>query len=404
MAGALVVAQSGGPTAVMNASLAGLVSAATGSGAFRRVLGLRHGILGALPGGGGAVELTSLSTAHLAALTRTPAAALGSCRRRVTDGECATILAWLRSVDAHAFAYIGGNDSMETCLRLSQIAEREGYDLAVVGIPKTIDNDLPETDHCPGYGSAARYWALAAQEAALDLAAMRGYDDIVVLECMGRNAGWLAAATVLGRLTPDAAPHLLLIPEVPVVLDHLLAHVETVLARTGYAVVVTAETVRDPAGQYLHAALGSTGTELPRDAFGHPVITGTAERLAEVIGRSLRRKARAIKPGTLQRAASTQVSAVDRQEAWAVGAAAARLLALGRSDIMVTIEAERTPRYRSWCSAVALERVASRERLLPPSFLHAFEPEGSGGDVASPFLSYARPLLGGPLPDFVRLI
>lgn len=400
MARNLLIAQSGGPTAVINASLAGLVSAAQDTGAFSRVLGLRHGILGALPGGDGCLDLTALDAARLTALANTPSAALGSCRRKLDADDCAAVIAWFRRYDIHAFAYVGGNDSMQTCLQLGQAARDIGYELSVIGVPKTIDNDLPETDHCPGYGSAARFWAVTTQEAALDLAAMRGYDTVVVLECMGRNAGWLTAAAALGRPATGTAPHLLLVPEVPLVLDQVLASVETAISRHGSAVVVTAETVRTGNGDYLSAAGGARGEER-RDAFGHPIVTGTAEVLANRIGAVLGVKARTVKPGTVQRAASSLVSIVDREEAWQVGAAAARLLADGRTDLMVTLQAERVPAYRSWCEAVPLVRVAGVEKRLPASYLEV-QP-GGVCDVTADFADYARPLLGGPLPAFVRL-
>ena len=404
MAPNLLIAQSGGPTAVINASLAGLVSAAQDSGGFRRVLGLRHGILGALPGGDGSLDLTTLDAARLTALAATPSAALGSCRRKLDADDCAAVIEWFRRYNVHAFAYVGGNDSMQTCLQLGQAARDVGYELSVIGVPKTIDNDLPETDHCPGYGSAARFWAITTQETALDLAAMRGYDTVVVLECMGRNAGWLTAAAALGRPATGAAPHLLLVPEAPLVLDRVLASVEAAVRRHGGAVVVTAETVRTGAGDYLSAAGADTRENSPSqqsDAFGHPVVTGTAESLANRISAALGVKARTVKPGTLQRAASSLVSAVDRDEAWQVGAAAARLLASEQTDLMVTLQAERDPAYRSWCEAVPLARVAGLEKRLPASFLEV-QP-GGVCNVTTAFADYARPLLGGLLPDFVRL-
>lgn len=404
MASNLLIAQSGGPTAVINASLAGLVSAAQDTGVFKRVLGLRHGILGALPGGDGCLDLTTLDAARLTALAATPSAALGSCRRKLDANDCAAVIEWFRRHNVHAFAYVGGNDSMQTCLQLRQAARDIDYELSVIGVPKTIDNDLPETDHCPGYGSAARFWAITTQEAALDLAAMRGYDTVVVLECMGRNAGWLTAAAALGRPAAGAAPHLLLVPEVPLVLDRVLASVEAAISRHGSAVVVTAETVRTGAGDYLSTVGADTQKDSSgrqADAFGHPLVTGTAESLTNRIGTALGVKARTVKPGTLQRAASSLISTVDRDEAWQVGAAAARLLAGGQTGLMVTLQAERDPAYRSWCETVPLTRVASLEKRLPASFLEV-QP-GGGCNVTAAFADYARPLLGGPLPDFAHL-
>ncbi|MAG37748.1 MAG: 6-phosphofructokinase [Dehalococcoidia bacterium] len=400
MAGSLLIAQSGGPSAVVNASLAGLIGASVEAGVFKKVLGLRHGILGALPGGHGHLDLSAFDTGRLVALADTPGAALGSCRHKLDRGERAAVINWFRHHDIHFFAYIGGNDSMQTCLQLDQAARDSGYELSVVGVPKTIDNDLLETDHCPGYGSAARFWATTAQEVSLDLAAMRGYDTVAVLECMGRNSGWLAAAATLGRSTAGGPPHIVLIPEVQVELDKLLARVEAEIRRNGSAVVVTAETVRACTGGYL-AASGPEGQNGRRDAFGHPIVAGTADFLANHMGSALGVKARTVKPGTMQRAASRLVSSVDRDEAWQVGAAAARMLAEGKSGVMVTLQSEREPKYRSWCEAVSLERVAGGEKTLPASFLEVYE--GGSCNFSSAFADYARPLLGGPLPEFVRL-
>ena len=406
MASNLLIAQSGGPTAVINASLAGLISTAQETGVFKRVLGLRHGILGALPGGNGCLDLTTLDAARLTALAATPSAALGSCRRKLDADDCAAVIEWFRRHNVHAFAYVGGNDSMQTCLQLGQAAQDIGYDLSVIGVPKTIDNDLPETDHCPGYGSAARFWAITTQEAALDLAAMRGYDTVVVLECMGRNAGWLTAAAALGRPAAGAAPHLSCwYRKCHSSWTSVLASVAAAISRHGSAVVVTAETVRTSAGDYLSTAgLGNGGDTAPgqqADAFGHPVVTGTAESLANQISTALGVKARTVKPGTLQRAASSLVSTVDRDEAWEVGAAAARLLVGGQTDLMVTLQAERDPVYRSWCETVPLTRVAGLEKRLPASFLEV-QP-GGVCNVTAAFADYARPLLGGPLPAFMHL-
>ena len=214
---------------------------------------------------------------------------------------------------------------------------------------------------------------------------------------MGRHAGWLTAAAALGRPATGAAPHLLLVPEVPLALDQVLASVEGAIGRHGSAVVVTAETVRTSAGDYLSAAAG----EARRDAFGHPLVTGTADYLANRIGAALGVKARTVKPGPVQRAASSLVSTVDRDEAWQVGAAAARLLAGGQTGLMVTLQAERDPTYRSWCEAVPLVCVAGLEKRLPASFLEV-QP-GGVCNVTAAFADYARPLLGGPPPTFMRL-
>ncbi len=388
---ALLVGQSGGPTAVLNASLAGVIEAAQASGAFARILGLRHGIEGALAGPtGDVVSLDCLGEAELEALAATPAAALGSCRHKLEPNDYGRILDCFRAHEVRWFCYIGGNDSMDTCHRLARLAEQAGYDLAVFGVPKTIDNDLMETDHCPGYGSAARFWAVTAQEASVDLASMRTYDRVLILECMGRNAGWLTAATAIYRRDERTGPHLLLPPERPFEEQRFLASVERILSRVGYCVVAAAETLRDGHGQLM--AQSPAGA----DRFGHPLVMGTGEVLARHVMAGLGVKARVNKPGTLQRSSVAHVSPVDRAEARRAGQEAARRLARGERGGMVTLQRAELGEYRCEFGVAPLEQVANRERKLPAGYLAE-----DGSDVTAAFRAYAAPLLGpAPRPLF----
>jgi 6-phosphofructokinase len=384
----LLVGQSGGPTPVINASLAGLLDEAARLDAFPRLAGLRHGIEGALAGD--LIPLHGLGAAEREALARTPAAALGSCRRKLEPADDARILDTFRRHEVRWFCYIGGNDSMDTCDRLAGAAAEAGLDLKVWGIPKTIDNDLVATDHCPGYGSAARYWAVSTQEATLDLAAMRTYDRVLIQETMGRNAGWLTAACALYKADERDGPHVLLTPERVFEPDAFLAQVEGALRRIGYCVVATAETIRDAGGEYV--ALGRGGV----DRFGHPIVTAVGETLAQLVGGGLGVKARVNKPGTFQRTSVLHVSPVDFQEAWRAGQEAARRLARGESGGMVTLTRTDLGGYRCEYGVVALREVANRERRLPEAYL---APDAAG--VTTAFLDYARPLLGpAPLPLF----
>ena len=377
-----MVGQSGGPTAVINASLAGLIEGARGG--FDRVLGMRHGIEGALADD--LVDLTTLSDGDLEALRRTPAAALGSCRHKLGDNEERTVLDVLARHDVTAMAYIGGNDSMDTCARLERRAQRAGQALAVYGVPKTIDNDLVGTDHCPGYGSAARYWAACTQEVTRDLAAMRTYDRVLILECAGRNAGWLTAATALYKRDERDGPHVLLVPERQFDAPQFLDEVEGVLRRVGYCVVAAAETIRDGTGEYV--AQSHAGV----DRFGHPIVTAVGETLAQLIGAALDVKARANKPGTMQRSSLAHVSPVDRKEAEAAGRAAAERLARGETDNMVSFVRRRDGPYACDLGATPLVEVANGERQLPLDFLE--ETAGQAGAVSEAFRDYALPLLG----------
>jgi 6-phosphofructokinase 1 len=380
---------------VINATLAGLLEEAARLGAFPRILGLRQGIEGALAGD--VVPLDGLGPDDWEALARTPAAALGSCRHRPDGEEIARILDTFAALGGRWLCYVGGNDSMDTGDRLRRAATAAGGDLAVWGVPKTIDNDLEETDHCPGYGSAARYWAVSTQEATLDLVAMRTYDRVLILETMGRNSGWLTAACALYRRDERDGPHLLLVPERPFDPDAFLAGVEGALERVGYCVVATAETIRDGTGEYVaRAAAGDGGA--PVDRFGHPIVTGVGEVLARLVTARLGVKARVSKPGTLQRSSAALVSPVDRAEAREAGRRAARHLAAGESGGMVTLTRPDLGAYRCEYGVVALEAVANRERRLPERFLR---PDGAG--VTPAFLEYAAPLLGPAPPGGFRL-
>ncbi len=382
--------QSGGPTAVINASLAGLLEEGTRLGAFPRLLGMRQGIEGALQGD--LVDLSHLGPPQWEALARTPAAALGSCRHRLEAGDIERVLDVCDQEGVRWFCYIGGNDSMDTCHRLRQAAQARGLDLAVWGVPKTIDNDLVETDHCPGYGSAARYWAISTREGTLDLRAMRTYDRVLILETMGRNAGWLTAACSLLRRDERDGPHILLFPERSFDEEQFLARVEETLERAGVCVVATAETVRDGNGAFIAGA--GEGT----DRFGHPILTAAGATLAQLVTSRLGVKARVSKPGTLQRSSAAHVSPVDATEAREAGRRAARHLAQGQSGGMVALTRPDIGTYRCEYGVVALERVANRERRLPADYV-----TGDGFGVTPAYVAYATPLLGPAPPAPFRL-
>jgi len=393
--GNLLVGQAGGPTAVINSSLAGVIEEALQHEVIAGIYGLRRGLLGLLAGD--LIDLRRETAATIAGLRATPAAALGTSRRRFQDEDGPRLLATLRAHDIRYLAYIGGNDSMDTAQRLADLAQAAGYELRVVGVPKTIDNDLPHTDHTPGYGSAARYVALATQEAGLDAAATAVVDEVCILEMMGRDAGWVAAAAALARmgadgsLRPDEAPHLIYVPERPLSASRFLAEVATVYRRLGHVVAVVAETVRDEVGEAWAQSLGV-------DDFGHRRLVGTAERLCALVRQELGLHARFDKPGTLQRASFLCRSPVDEAEAYALGRAAVARLLAGESGVMLTLVRESDEPYRCSIGQVPLAAVAHGVRRLPDAYI---APEGNF--VTPAFLTYARPLIGGPLPEYIRL-
>jgi 6-phosphofructokinase 1 len=393
--GNLVVGQSGGPTPVINVSLAGVVLAAKRQPAITGIYGLVHGIEGALKDE--LIDLNRETDETLQRLIHTPASALGSCRHKLRDADYDRILEVFRGHNVRHFVYIGGNDSMDTCHRVAALAQATGYQLQVMGVPKTIDNDLAHTDHCPGFGSAARFLALATRDTGRDQEAMSTFEDVTVLEAMGRNAGWLAAASALGKESPDDAPHLICLPEIPFDLNRFLDTVSRVHQRLGRVFVVVCEGIRDTAGRPVgeHQMQGS------RDAFGHvlhTLTTGVAAYLAQEVSQNLQLRARFLRPVLIGRAMSACVAQTDRQEALAAGSAAVEALAAGQTGFMVTLERVSAAPYRCQTGLAPLQNVANAEKLLPPEFI---TPDGMM--VTPAFMEYALPLIDGPLPPLARL-
>ena len=392
--GNLIVGQSGGPTAVINASLAGVVQEALKHSEIGSVYGMLHGIEGVLKEE--LIDLGKESPDTIELLKQTPSAALGSCRHKLTDKDYDRILTVLKAHGIRYFMYIGGNDSADTTARISRLAQETGYELRAMGIPKTIDNDLAFTDHCPGYGSVARFAAEAVRGAGLDTEAIGVVDTVKVIEMMGRNAGWITAAAALARIDgdPDTAPHLIYVPERRIVMDKLLDDVQKVYDRLGYCVIALCEGARGEDGDLLSA----TGGALYTDSFGHKQLGGAADYLCRVIADRLKLKARFDKPGTIQRMMQSQQSPVDVEEAYTVGATAVQKAVAGTSGYMVTLVRQSNDPYR-WTTGLArLEDVANAERLMPDEFLNA-----EGNNVTQAFLDYARPLIGPPLPPVARL-
>jgi 6-phosphofructokinase 1 len=388
MPGNLLVGQSGGCTAVMNAGLAGVLAEAARQPSVGRVYGAVHGVLGLLSGE--VVEIDPDDAALRRRLARTPAAALGSVRHRLTGDEVERLLATVRRLDVRFFHYIGGNDSADTSLQLARAAEAAGYDLRVVGVPKTVDNDLPGMDHSPGFGSAARFLAAAVQDAACDTRAMQRTDPVKIIEVGGRHAGWLAAAASLHRRAADDAPQLVYLPEQPLDPEQVLGDVERVLSRTGWAVVVVSEGVRGADGTLLAAMHEGVFT----DRFGHPQLVGAGRALMELIAGRLGVRVKYDRPGSLQRLLRAYQSSVDVREAERSGRAAVRFAVRGQTGVMAALQAERAPRYRSWCTDVPLDTIANQERLLPDEF---FSPAATYPNAA--LRAYVEPLIGPMEPS-----
>jgi len=394
--GTLMIGQSGGPTAVINASLAGIVQEAQKYEQVTNIYGLAHGIEGALKEE--LIDLGQESPETIDLLAKTPASALGSCRHKLTDNEYERILDVFKAHNVRFFVYIGGNDSMDTCHRISELAESIDYEIQVMGVPKTMDNDLALTDHCPGYGSAGLFLALATRDTGLDLEAMATFDDVTILEALGRNAGWLTAASMLGKQTPDEAPHLVYVPEVAFDEARFMDDVARIHQRLGRVFVVVSEGIRDAGGEFIgqHRMKEDGG-----DAFGHVVhslTTGVAAYLTDEIRSKLDIQARFLRPSLIGRALSTCVSETDRQEALLVGQQAARHLMEGQTGYMVTLERRANNPYQIETGLADLSAVANAEKLIPRDFINE-----AGNMPNERFVEYALPLIGGPLSPVARL-
>lgn len=390
--GNLLVGQSGGPTAVINASLAGVIEEAKKHAEIADIYGAVNGVEGLLQEN--VIDLRAENDEATALLPRTPAAALRSCRKKLSPADFERLLAIFKAHSIRYFLYIGGNDSADTAHRVGLLAKESGWDMRVMGVPKTIDNDLAYTDHCPGYGSVARFSALATRDAGLDTSAMHTVDVVKIIETMGRNAGWITASTALARELPGDPPHLIYLPERPFDRDKFLADVKKQVDTGRGCVAAVCEGLRDAEGNILVAFKHSVGT----DSFGHKQLGGVGDYLVDLIAEGLGLKARFDKAGTIQRSFGLAQSDVDAEEARMVGAAAVAHACAGVTDQMVTLKRVRQSPYKCETNLAPLEAVANAERPMPAEFISA-----DGNGVTAAFLDYARPLMGGPLPRYARL-
>ncbi len=390
MGGNLLIAHGGGPTAVINASLAGVVEQALEEPAVDSIYGARHGIEGVLAAD--LIDLGAQPREIWNGIRRTPASAVGSCRRKLSAEDLERIVEVFRAYGVRYFLYNGGNDSMDNAHKVAGLARDASFELFVVGIPKTVDNDLPETDHCPGYGSAARFFAQVTHDLGRDLEALP--TPVSVMEVMGRNAGWLAAATVLGRASEADAPHLVCLPERPFEMERFLDHVQRVYDRLGRVVIAASEGIRDVDGNPVY----ESGGEAARDGFGHALPGNAGQFLAGSITEKLKLRARSEKPGLVGRAAMYLISDVDQQEAYDLGKAAVRAAADGVSGRMMTLVRESDAPYRCAIGATDLANVANVEHMMPDEFIGE-----DGVSVTGALETYARPLIGEAVRSYPRL-
>jgi 6-phosphofructokinase 1 len=390
--GNLLVMQSGGCTPVLNRSLVGVVRQAREHPSIGTMYGAAHGLEGILSGK--LVDLGKLSRAAWGRIARTPGAALGSTRRKLRAEEVAAVLDTFKQHDIRFLFTIGGNDSAETGLAISQAARHANYELCVMNVPKTIDNDLVLTDHSPGYGSAARFVALATIGAGQDAQAMGLASPITIIEVMGRDTGWLAASAALAKQDERDAPHLIGLPEVPVEESRFVDLIEEAYRRYGFAVAVIAENTRGPQG-----VLGDQSDPWFVDDFGHPYYDGPARYLAAQVAQRLKVRARYEKPGTIQRSFMSAVSRTDADEAEMAGGAAVRYALEGHTNEIVTLVREPGRKYFCSTGLAPLGDVAGKVQIMPDEYLDA-----DTYFVTPAFLQYARPLIGSPLPRYGRVV
>ncbi len=374
--GAALVMHGGGPTAVLNASLAGVVEECRGRSEIGGIYGALDGVEGLLAGHW--VDLAAEDTAHWDEIARTPGSALGTSRRKVGPEDYARMLDLLRRRGVRYLLANGGNGTMEMAGELSAAAEASGSGVAVIGIPKTIDNDIEGTDHTPGYGSAARFFAGALRDIGADNRALPG---VTVVEILGRNAGWLAAATLLARQSEDDAPHLVYFPERRLPLETLLRDVERVYGKRGRAVVAVCEGQLDERGEPFGADVRASSRA--------PLALNLAHVLSKRIAAALKLAARSEKPGLLGRSCGEMASETDRAEARACGRAAVRAALDGHSGAMVTLERAPGEPYEASTGLRPLREVAGRERLFPSEWI----PDAAEADIPA-FRHWAAPLVG----------
>ena len=392
----IIVGQSGGPTAVINSSLAGVYKNAIERG-FDKVYGMLHGIQGLLD-----EQYIDLSTQihselDIELLKRTPSAFLGSCRYKLPEihedkAIYEKIFEILNKLDIDAFIYIGGNDSMDTIKKLSDYAILTGQTQKFLGVPKTIDNDLALTDHTPGFGSAAKYIGTSTKEVIRDAQGLTYKKNMItIMEIMGRNAGWLTGATALAKSEDCDGPDLIYLPELTFDIEKFTAKVRKLLEKKDVVVVAVSEGIRIKDGRYV-SELGSASDYV--DAFGHKQLTGTASYLANVIHRDIGCKTRAVEFSTLQRSAAHLASRVDVNEAFMVGGAAVKAADEGDSGKMVVIDRVSDDPYQCATGIYDVHKIANGEKMVPREWITK-----DGTYVTEEFIDYVRPLIQGDSPS-----
>ncbi len=391
--GNAIVGQSGGPTAAINATLAGVIKGAFKSEAIKTVYGALNGVEGILKGTICNLSEIIKGEEDLELLSHTPAAALGSCRLKLPKMDekpevYEQIINFFKEHDIRYFFYIGGNDSMDTVAKLSLYCAQHDYEMRVMGVPKTIDNDVMGTDHTPGYGSAAKYIAASMQEILRDTAVYK-VKAVTIVEIMGRDAGWLTCAAALPRLNSDVAPDLVYLPEVDFDMDNFMDDVRAALEVHPNVVVAVSEGARFADGTYVGASAQSGVT----DAFGHAYLSGTGKALELAVKEKIGCKVRSVELNILQRCASHIASKTDLDESVMVGSAAVKAAVEGTTGKMMTYVRTSDDPYKVECSSEDIQKIANMVREVPREFINE-----RGNNVTDECLKYIAPLTYGE-PD-----
>ncbi|SFQ08423.1 6-phosphofructokinase 1 [Butyrivibrio proteoclasticus] len=390
----VLVAQSGGPTSAINASLAGVLKATIDSVEFDRCYGAINGILGVMSEN--YLDLTDKAAKDpdfIKLLTHTPAMYLGSCRFKLPeykddDSSYSFIFSQFKKLNIGAFFYIGGNDSMDTVLKLSNYAREIGSDIKIIGVPKTIDNDLCHTDHTPGFGSAAKYIAGSILEIAHDTF-IYAVKSVTIVEIMGRDAGWLTAAAALARNSYSSAPHLIYLPEVAFDKERFLTDVRNELAKRDNVIVAVSEGIRDKDGNYI------TSSKAMADTFGHQQLSGAGKALEFIVKENIGVKVRSVEINVLQRCAAHLASRTDLDESFAQGKKAVELAGEGQTGCMVVLNRLSNDPYQVEYSYAQIKDIANEAKSVPAEWINE-----SGNDVKKELIEYLRPLIQGEVEQY----
>ena len=385
----VMIAQSGGPTVAINASLAGVIQAASASKVYDTIYGSIYGITGILNN-----RFVNLSQKlaevpdFISTLKISPAMYLGSCRYKLPDytkdsSSYEFIFKQFETYNIGAFFYIGGNDSMDTVLKLSEYAKQIGSDIRIIGIPKTIDNDLRITDHTPGYGSAAKFVATSLLEIAHDTF-IYNLQSVTIVEIMGRDAGWLTAASALARNSYNSAPHLIYLPEVPFDQEQFIQDVQQELSRRNNVIIAVSEGIRDKDGHYISATTASN------DQFGHSQLSGTGKCLEYLVQEQIGVKVRSVELNVLQRCASHIASLTDLTESFSLGEQAVSHAALGKTGCMLTLTRTNNQPYQISIDTADISGIANEAKSIPREWINA-----AGNDITPALYEYMAPLIEG---------